>query len=271
MTATPAAPAASVARRRDGAAELATVLATSARVQLAMQRAHPMSIMLGIVQPAVLLVIGSSSTHGAALDGFALASGLSSLWGGSIWTAGGILRREIEYGTLPRLVCSPWNIRFLLLAKSLAASMFQTLCITVTTVGVLACSGHTIAVRAPGALLLGILVAVLSAAALGLLLSSLFVLTRAAVRISEALSYPVLLLGGMLIPSAYLPAWLRWPSAVVSLSWIRRVLHGALTGSTDLPALAAALALTAGYAAAGWLVFDAVLDRARLRGTLELR
>jgi len=256
-----------------GFREPAAVLLTSARVQLATQWAHPMSIMLGIVQPAVMLLIAGSAARsgGTDLGRFAVASGLSTLWGASIWTAGGILRREIEYGTLPRLVCSPWSTRLLLTAKSLAAGAFQALSIGLTTAVVLVGLGHPLTVRAPFAFALVALAAIASAAALGLLLSSLFVLTRAAVRISEVLSYPVFLLGGMLIPLDYLPGWLRWPSALVSLGWARAGLERALAGRLDARALAMVLLLTLCYAALGWAVFSRVLDRARRKGTLELR
>lgn len=254
---------------------LAEVSLISARTQVLVQRAHPMAILLGFVQPVALLLIaraGFADPTPQAMSRFAVASGLTTLWAATIWSAGGILRREIEFGTLPRIVCSVWDARLVLVAKSLAATMFNAVTITASSVVVLALLGYPLRVARPGLFVLTAVAAVASATALGLLLSCLFVLTRAAVRISEALTYPVFLLGGILIPLEFLPEWLRWPSVVVSLRWARESFDSAMIGGpVDAAALAMVVLLTAVYAVLGGYVFARVLDRARSRGTLEFR
>ena len=50
-------------------------------------------------------------------------------------------------------------------------------------------------------------------------MATVFVLARTAMLFTNALGYPFYILGGVLVPVAFLPGWLRPVSRLVFLSW----------------------------------------------------
>ena len=98
----------------------------------------------------------------------------------------------------------------------------------------------------------------------------MFVLTRYGPQVTAFLTFPVILLGGMLIPPEILPTPLTWVSALISLRWLQEYLVTSAAGSPNLAALGYAVVLTVGYAAAGIGLFGGIVDRSRREGTLDL-
>ncbi|WSY43341.1 ABC transporter permease [Embleya sp. NBC_00888] len=72
--------------------------------------------------------------------------------------------------------------------------------------------------------------ALVSAAAMGLLLCCVVFLSRAGLRIIEALGYPVFVLGGLVIPLDMLPVGLRRPAQVITLHHVTGMVHDAAYG-----------------------------------------
>jgi hypothetical protein len=81
---------------------------------------------------------------------------------------------------------------------------------------------------------------------------------------------PVSLLGGTLLPLAFLPEPVTWLSRLISLSWLQDFLRTAVAGPLDWAPLAWAVTLTIAYAAIGVVVFGRMIDRARREATLDL-
>lgn len=248
------------------------VLYESARMQSQVIRHHPILPIATVVQPAVFLLIliargvGDRSHVGGTLT----AVLLTSLWGCTLWTSGGILRREIAEGTFARSVTSVTDARLVILGKCLGSTMLAVAILTFT------CGVFAAVLRVPihpgevPALLLGLSVAAVSGMALGYLLSNVFVWTQHATHVTAALSYPVYVLAGLIIPTSMLPAFLRPASAAISLHWAQRFLAGVLAGRFSPLDLGLTAALTVGYLAAGSYLFRRVMDRARRIGTLDL-
>lgn len=131
--------------------------------------------------------------------------------------------------------------------------------------------GHPIAIADPAQFTAALVAVLASALVLGLLVSCLFVLTRSAGRISEAIMYPVFILGGLLVPLSLLPDWVQPLSAIVSLRWGGELLRAAATGEAQSAEAWLMLAITtAAYGLLARFLFRRVLDRVRRDGTLEL-
>jgi hypothetical protein len=81
---------------------------------------------------------------------------------------------------------------------------------------------------------------------------------------------PVILLGGTILPLAMFPEPLRWLARLISLSWLQDFFRSTASGPIDWTALGLAIALSLIYAVAGIAVFHAMLNRARMKATLEL-
>lgn len=250
------------------------VLLSSARHQFVLfLGAWRIPTVLGIVQPAVLLLVALSlRDHVSPAYVSRVATGvlLVSFWSFTVWTSGGILHRERIDGTLVRCLLGVRDFRLVLLGKSLGTSLASVLMIVVTVTVVLAGLGQPVRFDHLGWLVVGLVAVLLSGLAVGVGLASLFVLTRFGPQLSAALMYPVFLLGGLLTPLSALPSGVRWLSWAVSLRWAKAFLASTVAGTPDLFALGMVLALTAAYAAAASVAFDRFGQLVRAKGTIEL-
>lgn len=256
------------------------VVWASARMQARDLRGNKMVWIPTIVQPAVLFIItfgalgaGARQIAGSRLtDTSSLMVGvlLMALWGATIWTAGGIMRRELLQGTLAANFTGVRSPQLVLVGKCLGAASGSSAVIVATVIVAAIIERAPLRPAHPIWLAVGLLVAVGSATALGMLMSTLFVLTRHGHHLSSLMMYPVYLLGGLLIPPEILPAALQWPAALVSLRWAGEFLTDASRGTVNFTALLAAVGLTAGYVAAASYAFHRVAIGARRRGTLDL-
>jgi ABC-2 type transport system permease protein len=259
-----------VARSSSHPAKVVTVAVESARLQVRTEQ-HPLNWVQGVVQPASFLLIAAWAGRGRVdVESAALGAGLLALWGSTVWASGSILRRERWEGTLTHIIARPTGLGTVLVGKTLGATLRSSLLIALTIAVTAAAFGDPIDVQRP-VLFIGAFLGVLaSATALGMLLSCLFVLTRAAGRISEALMYPVFILGGMLVPLTLLPDWIRLLSWAVSLRWGGELLKAAAAGDATSRRAWLLLAITTAlYAVLARFTFQRVLDRARRQGDLD--
>lgn len=251
------------------------VVLASARQQLRVfLSAWRFTVVLGVVQPAVLLLVtlgGRSDLDDPVVTArTAAAVVLTGVWSTTVWAGAGILRRERVEGTLATALISVRDVRLVIVGKSLGSSVASATLVLLTVSTVLPLMGRSVKVEHPWWLAAGMLAALLSAIALGSALSCLFVLTRHAIHISSALMYPVFLLGGLLLPLSSVPAALRWLSWPISLRWANDVLRAAVSGTPDPWSLGLVLLLTVGYAVGGALAFNRVDRLVRQKGTLDL-
>jgi ABC-2 type transport system permease protein len=253
-----------------GVRHLLRVLRVSALMQARSEHATS-SVIAGVVQPAVFLSVTAMAGGGRVDTRTALGCGLAGLWGATVWRFGLLLRQERALGTLPGIIVRPAGLAAVLIGKC-SAAVVRTILLIAVTVGVFtAATGAPIRIAAPAPFAAALALAIVSAAAFGLLLSSLFVATRSALRIAEALTYPVLILGGLIVPVGQLPVWARPPAALISLHWAADLLTDAANGRSGPPGQWSALAATTlGYAVAAGFALRAVLHKARAEGTLEL-
>lgn len=242
----------------------------------------PASLLLALIQPLVFTAVAllAAGDHAVPAGGRAamdtsqipLAVGLLSLWATSLWSAGLILQFEIWEDTLESLLVRPCNLVTVLCGKVLGATTTFATLIAVSVAGVAWALGSPLEVAHPVQFVLALLLTVASTAALGGLVGCLFVMTRAAIRVAEALTYPLFIVGGLLIPLTLLPGWLRPVAWLMSPFWGKQLLGAAAAGEdTQLGAWAALAALAVVYALAAVLLFRSVVDRARRTGTLGHR
>ncbi|UOX90702.1 ABC transporter permease [Amycolatopsis sp. FBCC-B4732] len=261
---------ADIARR---VATTADVVVTSARMRVAELLATPATLVLTVIQPAVLLlVVLLTGDHLPPARVNTLVTGvlLTAFSGATVRGTGAVLARDRAQGVLARTVTGTVDARLVVVGKGLGAGLLCVGQIAATIAAVLLVLRPPMSPWHPGLLAAGLVLALLSGAAVGLLIACLFVLTRYAVQVSSILIYGNYVLGGMLIPPEALPAPLGWFSWLVSLHWLQEFLTGAATGRTDLGALGAAAVLTIGYGVAGSLLFTRMVTRARGEATLDL-
>ncbi|GAA3084380.1 ABC transporter permease [Streptosporangium carneum] len=246
-------------------------LLASARVQLKGE-SRMSGVTAGIVQPAVFMTVTMLAAGQAAAGArTAIGCGLLGLWGAIVWKFGLVLLQERQRGILPGIVSRPTGLVVVLVGKSLGAVLRST-ALTVLTVGVVAAlAGRPVHIAEPVTFTITALATLVSAVTLGLLLCSVFLLARSAVRIAEALTYPVFILGGLLVPTTVLPDWAQRLSTLVSLRWAAELLFDAAAGRGQQPGdWLLLLATSACYAVVAAVGLRVVLRRIRAEGTLEL-
>lgn len=248
------------------------VLWRSARLQVAETIAAPAAFVVAVIQPVAFIAImhgGRFQRPGEGGAGLVAGAMVMSLWSSTLWTAGSILRREKRDGTLAILVCEPTPLLVVMAGKMLGASLCTGLMIAISGSATAAALGTGVAVSQPAYVCGLAVLSIVSAAGLGLLVSFATILSRAGARINEALMYPVFLLGGVIVPVAELPGWLRYLAWGVSLHWtVTGFSSRSWTGRSQALAMIGLLSLA--YLAAGGYAARVVLDRARRKATLEL-
>ncbi|HEX8346509.1 MAG TPA: ABC transporter permease [Actinoplanes sp.] len=244
---------------------------TAARTEQRTMRGNPLLLVNAGFLPVVLLIITVETKRPSAdrATDIVIAVMLTALWGSTIWTSGGVLRRERTYGTLARCVCGVESPTLVLFGKSLGATLYGVGTILASTVVAVLVLRLPVALAHPFWILVGLVVVVVSATTLGALLSCLFLLTRNGLTWSGALMYPVFVLGGLMIPQDFLPAALRWVPQLLSLRWIYEFISGAAVRDLSMTPLVVALTLTVVYGVVAGRTYRWSIDRARQGGSLD--
>jgi ABC-2 type transport system permease protein len=250
------------------------VVVLSARHQmLIFLSAWRIGIVLGVVQPAVLLLI-TLSAPAHVTTGYATRVALGvmtiSFWSFTVWSSAGILQQDRADGTLSACMVGVRDMRLVLVGKTLGTSLVSGLLILTTIIAILLAFGQAVSFAQPGWLVLGLVILLLSGLTLGVGISAVFVLTRFGPQISSALMYPIFLLGGLLTPLSALPAGVRWLSWLVSLRWSIDFMTSAADGPPNFFALAMTLVLTAAYGIGAAFTFDRFTAAVRAEGTIDL-
>ena len=121
---------------------------------------------------------------------------------------------------------------------------------------------------------LALFVTLLSLAAVGLVFSSAFVLTRNASVLTNGLEFPIYVGTGTMFPIAMLPAWSGPLSLSLAPSWgIDAMRYSALSGYTGLDPgywgdMALMVALAFVYVIVAYYLFVAVERRVRVKGDI---
>jgi ABC-2 type transport system permease protein len=244
---------------------------TAVRTEQLGMRRNPLLLVNSGLLPVVLLIVVVEVRRPAPERAAELVAAvvLTALWGSTVWTSGGVLRRERTYGTLARCVCGLHSPFLILLGKSLGATLYSVGAILVSTTAAVAALRLPVDVAHPVWMLAALVSLLASATTLGALLACLFLVTRNGLIWSSALIYPVFLLGGLLIPADALPERLRWVPMLLSLRWIHEFLTGLAADRVSLGPLAVAAVLTAGYTVVAGVAYRLSVTRSRMRGSLD--
>lgn len=244
----------------------------SALAEIRAQCAGPMLFINGIIGPATYLGLGKGIATRPGLDAHLLWGALvMSIWGATVWAAGGVLRRERSQGTLLRLVSSYTNPYLILWAKSLGAAVVTSVLATSATLALAPALHMKVDLGNLGVVFAAIVLLIFSSSALGTLLASLLIVTRHGVEWSSFLMFPVFTLGGLLVPAAMLPGVLALVPNLLSLHFVHKMLlANSHHAPIDVGTLGMIVALTCGYLVIGYVLFHRCIQRAKKTATLEL-
>lgn len=184
-----------------------------------------------LVQPVLfaLLTVGLYRFAGKADLGLyaVIGSGMIGIWNANLWTSGFIVENERWVGTMEHLLASPTSLEVVLIGKSLSNAAVSLLAMFLTFATGAIVYQIPLGIENPWAFAGGLVLTVVAMTCLGLLMGTLFVLTRSAGNMSQVLNYPIFILSGLTFPITILPLWTRPLSAVLAPAWGTHVLETA--------------------------------------------
>ena len=244
------------------------------RVQLRFLKAYPDSLIPFFTAPLFTVIFMMIFRHAGREDltaYAAIAPVFIALWWLALFNSGWTINLERWNGTLEMLVAAPSSFALVILGRITATTTLGTFSFVEAWLVARLIFGTTVTIHHLWTFLATVVLTLAAMAGTAVAMASLFVLARNAVTFSNSASYPFYVLGGVLVPVALLPAWLRPFSAVVFLSWSSDLLRATLNGGPihDVGYRLGMVALlgACGFAV-GALAMRVILKR--VRGTGEL-
>jgi len=200
-----------------------------------------------------------------------IGTGLIAVWNNNLWSSGEILTHERQSGTLPLVLASPTALPIILLGKSFANAVTSILAMGVTFATGALVFQIPVGIERPLEFILGLTLTVAALTSMGLVLGTIFVLTRHRLIMNVA-NYPIYLLSGLTVPLTLLPFWIRPLSSMLAPTWGNIILNqaaGVLTGSR-LPTYIWLIGLTVFYLLVANFLYKRVEYLALRAGTLEM-
>ena len=201
-------------------------------IELRIVRAAPDALIPLVTAPLFALIFLSVVRESGRPDLQAdalMAPVLMTLWWIALQNAGNMITGDRWQALLEPLLATPASLASVLLGRIVAltclglVSLLEVWAIGALVYGVAIPFGHH-----PVPFGLTLLFTALATAGVSVAFAAVFVLTRNAYTFTNSLSYPLYLLGGVLVPVALLPGWLQPVSSVIFMSWSADLLRASL-------------------------------------------
>lgn len=201
-----------------------------------------------------------------------VGSGLMGMWAAATFVTGYALVMERWYGTLELMITTPVPFRYVILGRCLSSTLLSFISLVVAMVGAKVIFGVEMEIRSLRLYTLTAVASTVAFTTLGMVISSLFILTRSASSVASTLLYPVYIVSGLVFPVTVLPQWLRPFSAASPLYWASEGINAAMSGDVPMVArsLTALIVMTAVFWVAARVSFAVIERRVRHVGSLGL-
>lgn len=247
------------------------------RLQISFFRNYPDAVVPLLTAPlfAVLFTLMLRGGGRGDLSGYSvIASFYMTLWRFAVFNGGWVIQTERWGRTIDYLVAAPASFAAVILGRISSMMVAGAVAFVELWLFGLYVLHANLTIRHVPVFVLSVLLTLFAMTTTSLFMSNVFILTRAAQAYSNSLTYPVYLLGCILVPVNFLPGWLQPVTKIIFLSWSARLLQGSFQAApiaaaqSDLTWLIA-LGLAALVAAS--LMLERNLHRVRLSGELTLR
>nr|AGZ94020.1 ABC-2 type transporter [Streptomyces sp. MMG1612] len=252
------------------------LFAAAAHQQVLLLRRSPGDLMSLAVTPLYALIFLAITEHAgrSGLTAYAVvAPPVMALWSMALFVSGGIVDSERSGGTLEALLATPASLTAVISARIGAVTLISLVGVPESWLVARLLFDVRLPVPHPALLTVVLLCTGLATAGTATAVSVLFVLARAARAYQNSLTYPLYILGGVIVPVSLLPDWLHPLTRLVFLSWSSALLRDCLEQAPVpgvLPRLGAVLGLGAAAYLAGSLGLRRALDRLRATGAVGL-
>lgn len=248
--------------------------AARAQVQLTWQNVEELRPILTMPLIALVSIAVLVQSGHAELAPYGLvAAVLMTIGQMGNFVASEIVFQERREQTLELVVASPAPYYSVLLARVLVLTILGLLGALESWAIARFAFGLAIPIHHPWVAIATLLLTCLAAAGTALMTTALFALGAQVRTFQNAINGPLYLLGGVLVPTTFLPTGLQPISPWIFFYWSADLLRAALSDAPVLDVarkLSAILGLGAGTALVAWLVLGRMLHQLRERGTLGL-
>jgi ABC-2 type transport system permease protein len=201
------------------------------RLELRIVRASPDTLIPFFTAPLFTIIFLTIVRHGARQDlqpDALMAPVLMTLWWFALFHGGNLVTGDRWQGVLEWILAVPSPFALVLLGR-IASIMVLGLFgfFEVWAVGELV-FGVSIPFEHPVALALTLVVTAFAMAGTAVVFAGLFVMTRNAFTFTNSASFPFYVLGGVFVPVAILPGWIRPVTTVIFMSWSSDLLRASL-------------------------------------------
>jgi len=203
-----------------------------------------------------------------------IAPPLITIWYTAVWTGGSVVRNDRWNGALELHAAAPTPYGVVVPAR-VAAVMSMALTAVPLALGTAALTyGVNIDILHPWLLVGALALVVVGTTGFAAILTSMTILSRAGNSIQNSASYPFLLLGGVFVPLALLPAWARPLGRLVFLSWGSDLVRDGIT-EPSIEGVAGRFVVLGALSVAGFLVahrlIRVVMRRVRVTGEIAVQ
>lgn len=244
------------------------------RLQIKLFSRSPFFISLALLTPIVYVTISllmASTKNSFDTIHLVFGAGLLGTWSVTLYGAGESLYMQRFTGTLQLLLGSPKSFFGPVLGFSLASATLGLYSIAAVWFwGVLIFNVQMGNANVLG-LIVNLIISLFALTSIGVVLASLYVLTRQAMTISNVMEYPIWILSGMLFPVSYLWGWLAWLGKLLPLGWAVDGVNRAIANRPYLFESCIAVLLSFFFVAIGYVLLKKVDHRVRITGELTLR
>jgi ABC-2 type transport system permease protein len=174
-----------------------------------------------------LMIVRHGGRHDLQPDAL-MAPVLMTLWWFALFHGGNLITGDRWQGMLEWILAAPATLAAVLLGRIALIMSFGSLgFFEVWGVGRVI-FGVTLPFEHPLALALTLFATLFAMAATSVLIAGLFVMTRNSYTFANSASFPFYVLGGVFVPVAILPGWIRPVTSGVFLSWSSDLLRASL-------------------------------------------
>lgn len=251
-------------------------LGGAVRFQVSTLRRDPTSWMAFVMVPINTMLFLLIVQHAGREDlvGHAvLAPAIIAVWTTAIFNSSEIVSNDRLGGTLEPLIATPAPLAVVLLGRIATVTVFSMFAVVESWLVAALGFGQLVTIRHPFEFVVVVIATAFAVAGFATALSALLVLARGARAYVNSLSYPIYLLGGVMVPVSIYPEWLQPLCRLLFLSWsmdlLRETLQPAPMNLFAARVAAVVLLGAAGFAV-GFLVFRRVVDRVRVTGDVGL-
>ena len=204
-------------------------LAAGFRLQLAVTRRTPAQLLVIVTAPLFSTIFLSVALHygSAHIIDVVVGPGLIGVWAISLDVAASVLSIDRWGGQLELFLGTSASLSLVVLGRILAVSAAGMITFLESWLVARAGFGITVPMEHPALVVLALLITAVGSAFTATLLASGFMLSRNLHVFQNSLSYPIYILGGIVVPISTLPDWIHPISTAVYLYWSADLLRNA--------------------------------------------